>query len=347
MTIPKVPEALANAVRRGQRFLLTSHINPDGDAIGSEVGLARVLRRLGKSATIWNRDAAPRIYQALPGSQGIHTGLEPPQGFPEAFDAAIVLECPSPGRTGLEEALTQLDVINMDHHLGNEHYGKINWIETAAPAVGEMVFRLAQTMNVAIDQATANALYLTLVTDTGGFRFSNSTPETFEAAAELVRAGASPETVAQWLYESQPIAVLRLLAELLATLEVHGGGTVATVKITQDMMERSGAVAGDSEGLIDYPRSIDGVQAVALFRELTTGETKVSLRSRGKVNVEKIARAGGGGGHHNAAGFTNNSDTSVGASTENLMSSTIDALIRAISDAENDDSAADPNSKVS
>lgn len=329
MTMTNVPESLTTAVRRGHRFLLTSHINPDGDAIGSEIGLSRVLRKLGKGATIWNRDATPRIYQALPGSQAIHVGEEPPKGFPDLFDAAVVLECPSPDRTGLAEALAEIKVINIDHHLGNEHYGAINWVETSAPAVGELVFRLARNLNVELDHAAANALYLTLVTDTGGFRFSNTSPETFEAAADLVRAGASPEEVSAWLYESQPVGVVRLLGELIRTLELHDEGRVATVRITGEMMERAGAVAGDSEGLIDYPRSIAGVEAVALFRELPEGEVKVSLRSRGAVNVEKIARAHHGGGHHNAAGFT----SPAGLSHEELAAATAAALAEAISEA--------------
>ncbi len=326
MTIPKVPEALVTAVRGGHRFLLTSHVNPDGDAIGSAIGLARVLHQLGKGATIWNRDATPRIYQALPGSDRIHVGEGAPNSFPELFDAAIVLECPSPERTGLAEALGQVKVINIDHHLGNEHYGAINWVETASPAVGEMVFRLAQALNVEIDRDTANALYLTLVTDTGGFRFSNTTPETFEAAAELLRAGASPETVAAWLYESQPVSVLRLVGEVVRSLELHADGRIATVWLTQEMVERSGASPGDSEGLIDYPRSIAGVRSVALFRELVDGRFKVSLRSRGAINVEKIARSNGGGGHHNAAGFTG----AEGVSRDDIFSHTVTWLTEAV-----------------
>lgn len=312
MATPKVPEALLTAVRRGHRFLLTSHVNPDGDAVGSAIGLSRILHRFGKGTTIWLRDAPPRIYGALPGSQKIHLGEEPPRGFPEIFDHAVVLECPSPDRTGLAEALPELPVLNVDHHLGNELYGAVNWVDTASPAVGAMVFRLAAALNVEIDSDTANALYLTLVTDTGGFRFSNTTPETFEAAAALVRAGASPEKVSGWLYESQPESAVRLLGEVLQSLDLGADGRVATALLTREMVERVGAQPGDSEGIIDHPRSIAGVEAVALLRELESGEQKVSLRSRGAVNVEKIARSRGGGGHHNAAGFTDESATERG-----------------------------------
>src|SRR4051794_30611059 len=146
----KAPEDLLRRIRQGNRFLLASHVNPDGDAIGSELGLARILRQLGKGAVVWNRDETPTVYRPLPGSDRIHAGALPPAGFPEKFDGVIVLECPSLDRTGNEEALNGagLPLINIDHHLGNKHYGVVNWVDSAAPAVGEMVFRLAQGLKV-------------------------------------------------------------------------------------------------------------------------------------------------------------------------------------------------------
>lgn len=299
----KAPEDLLKKIRLGNRFLLTSHVNPDGDAIGSELGLARLLRSMGKGAVVWNRDPTPTIYRPLPGSDRMHCGEEPPAGFPDRFDAIIVLECPSPDRTGLEQHLAARPVINIDHHLGNQHYGTINWVDSAAPAAGEMIYRLAQGLKLTLDPETASCLYLTLVTDTGGFRFSNATPAAFEAAASLVRDGAHPEQVSQWLYESQPLPVMRLVGEMLHTLEIHEEGRIASARLTPEMFSRVGAAPGDSEGLIDYPRSIAGVQAVALIRQREDGTHKVSLRSRGEVDVEKIARHHGGGGHRNAAGF--------------------------------------------
>jgi len=297
------PEDLLRQIRTGHRFLLTSHLNPDGDAVGSSLGLARILRRQGKGAVVWLKDEPPGIYHALPGSERIHTGAEPPAGWPDKFDGAVILECPSLDRTGLEEALGERPILNIDHHLGNQCYGEVNWVDSAAPAVGEMVFRLARGLKIDLDPETATCLYLTLVTDTGGFRFANATPEAFEAAAALVREGASPQTVARWLYESQPESMLRLLGEMLQTLELHHGGRIATARLEPDMFERAGASRGDSEGLIDFPRSIAGVEAVALLRRLPEGSYKVSLRSHGDLDVERVARQHGGGGHKNAAGF--------------------------------------------
>lgn len=302
-TTTKAPEALLAKIRQGNRFLLTSHVSPDGDSIGSSLGLARVLRSMGKGAVIWVRDPAPAIYAGLPGADRIHAGAEPPAGYPEKFEASIVLECPGLDRTGLEDSLGELPVLNIDHHLGNQHYGKVNWVDTAAPSVGEMVYRLAKGLNATLDAETANLLYLTIVTDTGGFRFSNATEEAFEAAASLVRDGARPELVSQWIYENRPEPSVRLLGEVLRSLELHEGGRIATVLLTRDMLERAGADVTDAEGLVDYPRTISGVQGVALLRIREDGKTKVSLRSRGEADVERVARRYGGGGHKNAAGF--------------------------------------------
>ncbi|MDX1643517.1 MAG: bifunctional oligoribonuclease/PAP phosphatase NrnA [Thermoanaerobaculia bacterium] len=304
MTTVQVPDAILDSVRAAQRFLITSHRNPDGDGVGGSVGLARLLRRLGKSARVWLRDEPPTPYTPILEGERVHFGAEAPAGHPDSYDAVVVLECPSLDRTGLEEALGELTLINIDHHLGNGLYGDANWVDSAAPAVGEMVLRLAQALRLELDENSATALYLALSTDTGGFRFANATSRAFDAAAAMVRGGARPERVSEWIYESQPEAAMRLIGESLRTLELHGGGSVATTLATRSMFERCGAGEADTEGLVDYPRSIAGVRAVALLKELADGGCKVSLRSRGSIDVEAMARAHGGGGHKNAAGFT-------------------------------------------
>lgn len=326
MTTPTpIPEALLEHLRQGESFVISSHVNPDGDAIGSGIGLSRILRKLGKRVVLWYRDPAPAVYSPLPDSASTHVGDAPPEGFPEAFDAAIVLECPELDRTGLETQLPELPMLNIDHHLGNQQYGAVDWIDTNSPAVGEMVYRLAKALAVELDHDTANALYLTLVTDTGGFRFSNTNATAFDAAAALVREGASPETISHWLYESQPVAALRLVGEMLSTLELHADGRIATAWLTRDMVERSGAQPGDSEGLIDYPRSIAGVDIVALFRQLDDGGHKVSLRSRGPIDIQQVARRNGGGGHQNAAGFSSRVEG------PDLFDTTVRSLIEVLS----------------
>ncbi len=297
-----VPSDLLKALRQGRRFLLSSHTHPDGDAIGSEVGLARILIATERSATIWNRDPAPPNYAGVTKGVRIHTGPELPPGFPADFDLAVPLECPELDRTGLQDELAKLPLLNIDHHIGNRLYGIANWVDPDAPAVAEMVLRLGRELGAPIDAETATALYLGLVTDTGSFRFANATPRAFQAASELVRLGASPEQVAGWVYESQSPGAMRLLGEMLGTLELCAGGRVACVRLDLSMFERAGAAPSDSEGLIDHPRSIRGVRAVVLFRERTEGDVKVSLRSRGAIDVGTIASRRGGGGHRNAAG---------------------------------------------
>jgi phosphoesterase RecJ-like protein len=303
MTTVTVPDAIIDRIRAGQRFVITSHMNPDGDAVGTAIGLARLLRRVGKSARVWLREPIPELYRAAVGSERVHTGIEPPAGYPDDFDTGIALECPTLDRSGLEEFLGQLPLINIDHHLGNGNYGVANWVDSAAPAVGEMVLRIARTMRLELDTDAANALYLALETDTGGFRFSNTTSRAFEAAAILVQEGASPELISQWLYESRPLSTLRLLGAALRDLRVVANGRVASVLVTQELYRSCEASQRDTEGLIDYPRSIEGVEAIALVRELEDGAFKISLRSRGEHNVESVARRHGGGGHRNAAGF--------------------------------------------
>lgn len=299
-----IPEPLLARLRDGRRFLLVSHANPDGDAIGTGLGLARALRGAGRQAVLWNRDPVPAVYGRLPGASEMHVGEDPPAGFPAAFDFAVVLECPTPDRTGLEAHLAALPQLNIDHHLGNSGYGDAAWVDPQAPAVAVMVAELLRALGVTFDAEAASCLFVGLSTDTGGFRFANATPRAFRAAAELVADGASVERVSQWLYESQPEGTVRLLGSLLDTLERHGAdGRVATVRLTREMFARAGAAPGDAEGLIDVPRSIAGVEAVGLLREVGDGVWKVSLRSRGSIDVEAIARARGGGGHRNAAGF--------------------------------------------
>lgn len=298
-----VPESLLREVQAGHRFLITAHLSPDGDAIGSALGLARMLRQTGKAAVVWLYDPIPPFYRSLPGADRIHQGEAAPPGFPDGFDHAVVLECPQLARSGLQEALTALPVLNIDHHLGNEQYGRVNWVDSAAPAVGEMVYRLGREARFDADAVTASLLLLALAADTGGFRHSNTSADAFASAAAMVRDGARPEEVSRWLYQNRSVASLKLISETLHTVEMAASDSrVASAVVTREMFRRSGATVADSEGLVDFPRSLAGVEAVALLREEADGQWKVSLRGRGEVDVQRIALRHAGGGHHNAAG---------------------------------------------
>jgi phosphoesterase RecJ-like protein len=298
------PHELLQRLQRGKNFLVTGHVSPDGDSIGSALALSSLLETSGKSVTLWNRDETPEIYAPLPGADRIHVGEEPlTNDLTGRFDAAILVECPTLDRSGLATQLASLPALNIDHHLGNGDYGTVNWVDPGAPALGEMVLRLSRAMQCPLDGETATLLLVALTSDTGGFRFSNATERAYSAAADLVRAGARPTEVSRWLYESRPYPSLLLLREMLSGLALSEDGRIASVVLTREMFERAGATAAHSEGLIDQPRSIAGVEAVALVRELEKGRCKISLRSRGALDVERIARRHGGGGHRNAAGF--------------------------------------------
>lgn len=326
MTRINPPDPLLRPLCEGERFVITSHLNPDGDAVGSCLALARLLRRFGKVAQVWLHDPVPTMFRQLAGSDRVHVGSEPPSGFPGNFDAAIALECPSLSRCGLEGPLGEVDVLNIDHHLGNESYGIANWVDSSAPALGEMIQTLAERLKIPLDPETATCLLVALVSDTGGFRFSNSSDRAFEAAAELVRKGAQPQQISRWLYESRSEASLRLLQEMLGSLKLHENARLATALLTRKMFERSGAASEDTEGMVDFPRSIATVEAVGLIREIDSKRVKVSLRSRDRVNVEEIARRNGGGGHRNAAGFR--LDASTHAAREKVVDELTQALER-------------------
>ena len=290
-------------LRRASRVLLTSHAAPDGDALGSELGLAEVARALGIAVTIVNRDPHPAPLGFLPGLETIRVEAELPAGFEREFDLAVLLECPGLDRPALA-GLERLPLLNIDHHLENARYAEVNVVDEDAPAVGEMVLAIAEAAGVAVTESMATNLYAALVTDTGDFRYSNATPRAFAAAARLVTAGARPAQIAEALWEHNPERVVRLTAEVLGTLELLAGGRLAVISCDRAMLERAGARPEDTENLINIPRGIDGVRVAVFFKALKDGAVRVSLRSRGDVDVQGVAKAFGGGGHRNAAGCT-------------------------------------------
>ncbi len=290
-------------LRRASRVLLTSHAAPDGDALGSELGLAEVARALGIAVTIVNRDPHPAPLGFLPGLETIRVEAELPAGFEREFDLAVLLECPGLDRPALA-GLERLPLLNIDHHLENARYAEVNVVDEDAPAVGEMVLAIAEAAGVAVTESMATNLYAALVTDTGDFRYSNATPRAFTAAARLVTAGARPAQIAEALWEHNPERVVRLTAEVLGTLELLAGGRLAVISCDRAMLEHAGARPEDTENLINIPRGIDGVRVAVFFKALKDGAVRVSLRSRGDVDVQGVAKAFGGGGHRNAAGCT-------------------------------------------
>jgi len=281
-------------IRGRRRLVVTSHARPDGDGIGSALACAQVLRRMGKHADVVMHDGVPRIYQSLPFADRVLHCEAVPQN-----DGVIILECDSIQRTqlaGLEDCF----LINIDHHASGRSFAHVNWIDPTAMATAEMVYRMARLAGVPLDAEIATCLYTALMTDTGSFMFEGTNEHTFAIARELVLAGANPAHCARSIYFGHSTAKLRLLGAALANL--HREGSLAWIWVTHEQMERFGAREEDCEGLVNYALSIGEVQVAIFLRELPGGRWRVSLRSKGEVNVAAVAEHFGGGGHRCASG---------------------------------------------
>ena len=286
-----------DAILRRQRFVLTSHARPDGDAIGSQMAMAFALRQLGKQATLVDRDPVPPQFQTFPGVEEVQVSSSV-QG---EFDAAIIMECGDLSRTGVE-GFEKYFVINIDHHPGNKLYGALNWFDEGAAACGELVFDLIEALGVTLTPEIATHVYISILTDTGGFHFSHITSRTFEICRRCVEAGAQPQAIARAIYDGSTMGRLRLMGAVLHDLEFESGGRVAMAHLSLPLLSQTGATHDDSEGLINIPLSVKDILAVAFFKEITPNCYRISMRSKGSVDVNRVAAVFGGGGHHNASG---------------------------------------------
>ena len=292
-------ETLLRIVRDNRVFLVSSHVNPEGDAIGSALALAEGLEAMGKDVTVFFDDAIPYIYRFLPHVDRIVHDVE---GM--AFDVTIAVDCGKLERLG--KGFGRLKgrgvFVNIDHHSTNDLFGDINLIDERASATGEIVYRLLKALDVPITYTIATNLYVAILMDTGSFRYSSATPEAFRMAAELVEKGVRPWEIAKRIYESHPIERLRLLGHALGTIELRCGGKVAIMVVTEEMYRLSGASEGMTESFVNYPRSIEGVKVAVFIREIGEGRYKLSLRAKADVDVGEVASLFGGGGHRRAAG---------------------------------------------
>ncbi len=290
---------IAEIIKKGRTFLVTSHVRLDGDAVGSELALYEALRGLGKEAVVYNQDRIPQMYAFLPDSGVIVNRLGPLDGF----DAVFILDCSEIERVGEEAPRVAgiRQVVNIDHHISNDRYGHLTLTDPAASSTGEMIFRLVDGMGLEITKDMAVNLYTAILTVTGAFRYSSTGPKTFAVAGRLLEKGADPAWIAQMVYETYPAVKIRLLGRALSTLEFDWQGRIAAVGVTKRMLDEAGAQWEHTEGFVEFPRSIEGVQVAAFFSEIGEGCYKVSLRSKGRFNVEEVARKFGGGGHINAA----------------------------------------------
>lgn len=292
-----VPHRLISALRKEDSFLLATHINPDGDAIGSCLALAEMLEALGKTVFVYDRDPVPVFYQFMPGHRIFRTAIK--RIHPEKL-FLLLLDCNSLERAALEgHAFRKTAVI--DHHETESAFGDIRWIEREAAATGLMVFRLAKALRAEITETMATNLYTAIAVDTGTFRYSNTNAGILRACAELVSSGAQPGMIAEHLYERWTKNRFALLTLALSNLEIKD--QIALMHVTQEMLKKTGTTEADTENFANVPRMIDAVMISTLIRQVEDGRWKVSMRSKGRVNVARIAETYGGGGHQNAAGF--------------------------------------------
>ena len=288
---------IVDEVRRRQRFVVVSHVRPDGDAIGSSLAMAYALRRLGKDVRVLSRDAAPQQVAGFPGVADI----EITSRIDDPGDAVLVMECGDLARTGVD-GLERGFVINIDHHPGNTGYGALNWLDLSAAACGEMVFDLVRALDVPLTLEIATHVYVAIVTDTGSFHFSNITPRTFDICRQCVEAGVNPPELARTLFDSNSLSKLKLSGAILNRMHLDPTGRAATLVVDDRLLRECGATYDDTDGLINQPLSVKEIVAVAFFKEQSPQEWRVSMRSKGEVDINAIAKEFGGGGHKNASG---------------------------------------------
>ena len=285
-------------IENKNKFAITTHIKPDGDGVGSSLGLCWLLRSLGKTAEVIVHGEVPPAYRSLPGADEIRDVKE----IDGKYDAVFVIECSDvsrPGIAGLHDQFT----VNIDHHATSEHFGTINWIDSTASAVGEMIYNLCKAIGGRITKEIAECVYMALVTDTGSFHFPNTSDRTLKVASELIKAGARPAQIGEAVYNNYPWSRIELMRRVLETVRRDESGRIAMLRQTIEMKEVSGAIDGDNNGFVNIPLAAKDVQAAIYMREVGEDQYRVSLRSKGDINVAKVAEGFGGGGHKNAAGL--------------------------------------------
>ncbi|GAB4537760.1 MAG: bifunctional oligoribonuclease/PAP phosphatase NrnA [Thermodesulfovibrionia bacterium] len=291
----RIPSKLLNLIRDSRDFLIVTHVNPEGDAIGSSLALAIGLKKMGKDVYLLDKHPVPKTLRFLPYSELFKA--QPPNKRP---DVLFLIDCNALERTGFNGLMAGRLVI-IDHHIiPDRQLQAISYISTSASATGELIYKLLLALKVKIDKDIATNIYTAIMVDTGGFRYSNTTRESLQIAARLVDLGAKPWEIAKEVYENIDYGTMRLFALTLSTLKKRDG--IAWLTVTKDMFKKTGTTAEDTENFVDYARRIKGVEVGLLFREDIDGICKVSLRSKGRIDVSRIARGFGGGGHPAAAG---------------------------------------------
>lgn len=310
---------IAAALRARQSFILTSHARPDGDAIGSTLALAFALEVLGKTVRVVGHDPVPAPYRAFPGT----SRMEIVDRVDSPADAVVLLECSDITRPDVR-GLDRYFVVNVDHHAGNGLYGAANWFDPTAAACGEMVADIIDALGVRWTPEIASHLYLAISTDTGSFRYGPITARTFDACRRIADTGVDLARLSRQIFDSFGVGRVRLMGALLNTMELHHDQRMALLYLDDPLLAACGATTDDVEGLVNMPLAAQEVVAVAMFKRQTAGGFRVSLRSKGDVDVRAVAGRWDGGGHKNAAGCT------LTGEYDKLKCEMIDALGEAI-----------------
>jgi bifunctional oligoribonuclease and PAP phosphatase NrnA len=297
---PKVVDRIIEGIKASRTFCIVGHIRPDGDCVGSQIGLALALQNEGKKVWCWNEDPIPQKYQFLD-RDGIFQ--RPKRGL--KFDCVIATDAASYERLGtVGKCVTNRQLlINIDHHESNTRYGDMNWVSGKEPSTGELIFRLLRAAKWPVTKRIADNLFTAVSTDTGSFQYPNTRPATYHVAGELVRSGANLEKICEEVYESYPLSRARLLRHIYSHFRLTHQNQIAYFWLKKSDFARAGADSSESEGLIDHIRAIAPVVVACVFEELEPELTRISLRSKNhEVNVNEIAAQFGGGGHPAAAG---------------------------------------------
>lgn len=291
-------------IGESKKILITSHENPDGDALGSMLSFGLGLIKLDKEVVFYSKDGVPEILDFLPHSKQIINSLDSLSG---PFDIAFAVDCTGTYRAGKEferyaKSENCLNVVIIDHHETTGSNADLHILDKRASSTGMIIHRILKSLDIEIDKPIAENIYTTIISDTGSFNYSNTSSETFRVAAELVEAGADPSQISQALYENEPLKKLELFKLVIPTLDITKNRNIASIYVDKNMFEETGTTREDTEGMVNIPRSIKGIEVAILLRQEKGEDWKISLRSKGRVNVAKIAESFGGGGHARAAG---------------------------------------------
>jgi len=294
-------DIISNALRDARTVGVASHIRPDADALGSTIAFALWLRDCGKEVTAYNEEGSTSKFHYLP----CHEIVSLPPATPQKFDVFVALDTSVKNRLGtVNKAIAPgTTILNIDHHISNENYGDLNFIDASAPATGQILLEFFQHVGARISAEMATNLFAAISTDTGSFQYAGTNERTFAAASHLISCGVDVPGLSRAMYDSQPRRRFELLRHALNTAEFHCDDRIATFSLPMDLVERLKVLPEDNEGIIDHLRSIDGVEAAVFFEELPEGKVRVSARSKfPRIDVCKVCKQFEGGGHAMAAG---------------------------------------------